>query len=114
MILNYLLPSQGQQGPQGDNGAKGERGITGPKGKKGNKGRRGAPGMPGLPGTVAGPRCTARYTAWVQMADFIDGRQGMMCGDMEFLWNVVAETESNKLRLRFHCCEFLQLGFGIL
>ena len=70
--------------------------------------------MPGLPGTVAGPRCTARYTAWVQMADFIDGRQGMMCGDMEFLWNVVAETESNKLRLRFHCCEFLQLGFGIL
>lgn len=90
------------------------RGIQGPKGRKGQKGKRGAPGMPGLPGTVAGPKCRAGYTQWVRMNDFVDGKQGMMCKDMEFLWNVITEIENNKLRLRYHCCQFLQLGLGFL
>ena len=110
-IVFFFLGSQGEQGNKGPKGA---RGVVGPKGRKGQKGKRGSRGLPGLPGSIGGPRCTARYTEWVRVDDFVSGKQGMMCEDIEFLWNVITETENNKLRMRYHCCKFLQVGLGLL
>ena len=100
------------QGNIGDPGPPGNLGDIGPRGIKGSKGKRGAPGMPGTSGSIGTPNCSARYTEWVFVNDFVSGKQGMMCGDMEFLWNVIAEANKSLLRYRFHCCQFLPFGFS--